>query len=131
MRGPKAYREFSLVLAALSLTACMAPVGTSGIVSVPPDAAQSCAQHCQTIGMRLTAVAIMANNVGCVCQSPAPAGSPAGSSSRADPGSTDRRLFGLNVGATESATTTAGMVAILMEQERQREEVPPLPPPRY
>jgi hypothetical protein len=131
MRGPKAYREFSLVLAALSLTACMAPVGTSGIVSVPPDAAQSCAQHCQTIGMRLTAVAIMANNVGCVCQSPAPAGSAAGSSSRADPGSTDRRLFALNEGATESATTTAGMVAILMEQERQREEVAPLPPPRY
>ena len=127
MRGPKAYR-FSLVLTALSLTACMAPVGTSGMVSVPPDAAQSCAQHCQTIGMRLTAVAIMANNVGCVCQSPAPAGSPAGSSSRADPGSTDRRLFGLNVGATESATTTAGMATILMEQERQ--QVPP-PPVRY
>src|SRR4029434_3879545 len=88
MSGPKAYREFSLMLAALSLTACMAPVGTSGVVSVPPDAAQSCAQHCQTIGMRLTAVAIMANNVGCVCQSPAPAGSAAGSvlsrSSRVD-----------------------------------------------
>jgi hypothetical protein len=128
MRGPKAYREFSLVLAALLLTACMAPVGTSGVVSVPPDAAQSCAQHCQSIGMRLTAVAIMANNVGCVCQSPTPPGSAAGSSSRAAPGSTDRRAFGVNEGATESATTTAGIVAILMEQERQ--EVPP-PPIRY
>src|SRR4029434_11263402 len=127
MSGPKAYREFSLVLAALSLTACMAPVGTSGVVSVPPDAAQSCAQHCQTIGMRLTAVAIMANNVGCVCQSPAPAGSAAGSSSRAAPGSTDRRSFGVNEGATESATTTAGMAAILMEQEQQRQQVPPFP----
>jgi hypothetical protein len=122
MRGPKAYRDLSLVLAALSLTACMAPVGTSGVISVPPDAAQSCAHHCQTIGMRLTAVAIMANNVGCVCQSPASAGSAAGSSSRAVPGSTDPRSFGVNEGATEGATTTAGMVAILMEQERQ--EVP-------
>src|SRR5215475_9655646 len=103
MRAPKAYRELWLALAALSLTACMAPVGTSGVVSVPPDAAQSCAQHCQTIGMRLTAVAIMANNVGCVCQSPAPAGSAAGSSSRADPGSADRRSYGVH----ESATTTA------------------------
>jgi hypothetical protein len=128
MRGPKAYRQFSLVLAALSLTACMAPVGTSGVISVPPDAAQTCAQHCQTIGMRLTAVAIMANNVGCVCQSPAPAGSPAGSSSRTAPGSTDPRSFCVKEGATEGATTTAGMVAILMEQER--EEVPP-PPIRY
>src|SRR5215472_8389080 len=128
MRGPKAYRELSLVLAALSLTACMAPVGTSGVISVPPDAAQSCARHCQTIGMRLTAVAIMANNVGCVCQSPAPTGSAAGSSSRAAPGSTDRRSFGVNEGATESATTTAGMATILMEQERQ--QVPP-PPVRY
>jgi len=72
MRGPEAYREFSLVLAALSLTACMAPVGTSGVISVPPDAAQTCAQHCN-----------------------------------------------------ESATTTAGMATILMEQERQGQQVPP------
>jgi hypothetical protein len=48
--------------------------------------------------------------------------------SRAAPGSTDRRSVGVNEGATESATTTAGMAAILMEQERQ--EVPP-PPIRY
>src|SRR5262249_61452526 len=116
MRGPKAYR-FSLVLTALSLTACMAPVGTSGMVSVPPDAAQSCAQHCQTIGMRLTAVAIMANNVGCVCQSPAPAGSPAGSSSPADPGSTHRRLFGPHGGATERPTTAPGLVGVVVGAE--------------
>jgi hypothetical protein len=119
-----------LRLAALSLTACMAPVGTSGVISVPPAAAQTCAQHCQTIGMRLTAVAIMANNVGCLCQSPAPAGSAAGSSSRAAPGSAERRSFGVNEGATESATTTAGMATILMEQERQRQQVPP-PLTRY
>ena len=124
MRGPKDYREFSLLLAALSLTACMAPVGTSGVIYVPPDAAQTCAQHCQTIGMQLTAVAIMANNVGCVCQHPATAGSAAGSSSRAAPGS-DRRSFGMNEGATESATTIAGMATILMEQERQGQQVPP------
>src|SRR4029453_9367487 len=130
MRGPKTYREFSLLLAALSLTACMAPVGTSGVVSVPPDAAQSCAQHCQTIGMRLTAVAIMANNVGCVCQYPAPAGSAAGSSSRAAPGSADRRSFPVNEGATESATTTGGMATIRREQERRQQPVPP-PPTRY
>src|SRR5215475_1105037 len=116
MRAPKAYRELWLALAALSLTACMAPVGTSGVVSVPPDAAQSCAQHCQAIGMRLTAEAIMANNVGCICQPPAPAGPAAGSSSRAAPGPTEPRSFGVNEGVTEAATATAGMAAILIEQ---------------
>src|SRR4029450_4485689 len=124
MRGPKAYTELSLVLAALSLTACMAPVGTSGVISVPPDAAQSCAQQCQTIGMRLPAVATMGNNGGGLCRPPGPAGSAAGSSSRAAPGSTDRRSVGVTEGATESATTTAGMAAILMEQERERTQGP-------
>lgn len=125
MHRPKANREFSLVLAALSLTACMAPVGTSGVISVPPNAAQTCTQHCQIIGMRLTAVAIMANNVGCVCQSPAPAGSTAGLPSGAASGSADRRSFGVSEEATESATTAAGMATILIEQQRQQAPPPP------
>jgi hypothetical protein len=52
-----------------SLPACVATVGVQGM-SIPSDAAQTCAKHCQTIGMRLSAVAIMAENVGCVCQFP-------------------------------------------------------------
>ncbi|MCC7542942.1 MAG: hypothetical protein IT379_42395 [Deltaproteobacteria bacterium] len=52
----------------ISLGACMAPVGTGGVVSVPSDAATQCESHCASIGLRLGAVAIMANNVGCVCQ---------------------------------------------------------------
>jgi hypothetical protein len=55
--------------AVLSLSACMATVGVDAR-SIPTDAAQTCARHCQTIGMRLSAVAIMAENVGCVCQPP-------------------------------------------------------------
>lgn len=46
---------------------CMASVGTSGAISVPPDARTKCETHCQKIGMGLGAVAIMANNVGCIC----------------------------------------------------------------
>ena len=46
---------------------CMASVGTSGTISVPPDARATCETHCQKIGMGLGAVAIMANNVGCIC----------------------------------------------------------------
>ena len=45
----------------------MASVGVNNN-KVPPDAAKTCATHCQTIGMQLSAVAIMADNVGCVCQ---------------------------------------------------------------
>jgi hypothetical protein len=59
--------RIGLLLAALPLSGCMAAVGVNSR-SIPPDAAQTCDRHCQTIGMRLSAVAIMADNVGCVCQ---------------------------------------------------------------
>jgi len=65
-------RSLARYAALLSLTSCVAPVGVEG-VSVPPDSAKICARHCDTIGMRLSAVAIMANNVGCVCQPNEPA----------------------------------------------------------
>jgi hypothetical protein len=59
------------VLFALSVAGCQAAVGTGGFVSVPPDGAAQCTAHCQTMGLDLSAVVVMANNVGCVC-SPAP-----------------------------------------------------------
>jgi hypothetical protein len=48
--------------------ACTAPVGSK--IHVPSDAAATCETHCHSIGLELSAVAIMANNVGCVCQRP-------------------------------------------------------------
>jgi hypothetical protein len=56
-----------LLAAAAPLASCMATVGVNSM-SIPRNAAQTCDRHCQTIGMRLSAVAIMAENVGCVCQ---------------------------------------------------------------
>ncbi len=56
-----------LSLALFLATGCTATVGTSGAVSVPADARKTCELHCQKIGMGLGAVAIMANNVGCIC----------------------------------------------------------------
>jgi hypothetical protein len=56
-----------LLLAVLPVGACMATVGVNN-VSIPKDAAKICAGHCRSIGMTLSAVAIMAENVGCVCQ---------------------------------------------------------------
>jgi hypothetical protein len=76
-----------------TLSGCMATVGAS-MMSVPPDSAQRCYAHCQAIGLNLTAVAIMANNVGCVCQPPAQP--PV---------------------AAQASTTAGGMTAILMQEE--------------
>jgi hypothetical protein len=73
----------------------MAPVGSE--LSVPPDAAQTCAEHCGSIGLRLSAVAIMASNVGCVCQG--------GKGAATGEGTAD-----------QSATAAAGMATILMQQ---------------
>jgi hypothetical protein len=64
------------LLVALSLAGCMATVGVDKM-SIPPDAPQTCARHCQSIGMQVTALAIMAENVGCVCQFPAAPAAPA------------------------------------------------------
>jgi hypothetical protein len=85
-----------LLLASL-LTACTAPVGVKG-VKVPPDSAAICAEHCASIGMQLSAVAIMANNVGCVCQ----------------------HVHG-PAGVSQSSPITAGMATIVMQEAAEQE----------
>jgi hypothetical protein len=90
-----------LVLASLSMfgpLGCETPIGASGGFHVPGTAAADCTQQCAEIGMGLSAVAIMANHVGCVCQ--------AGPSSRS---------------ATLGAAP-AGMATISMMQARQQQE---------
>lgn len=95
-----------LSVIALALVGCMAPVGVT-TMSVPPDAAATCSSHCQTMGMRLSAVAVMANNVGCVCE-PARPNTPIARSTPAQAG--------------ERSTPVAGMTALLMQQEEEEEE---------
>jgi hypothetical protein len=59
-----------LCAAALTFASACHPeatVGTFG-ATIPTNAGQTCTAHCRTIGMNLSAVAIMANNVGCVCE---------------------------------------------------------------
>jgi hypothetical protein len=85
-----------IALGVVPLGACVAPVGVSN-VSIPKDAAETCARHCRTIGMRLTAVAIMAQNVGCVCQ-----------------GGAEPATGGDEVG--ELSTPAAGMATIAAQQ---------------
>ena len=58
------------LLYSLNLAACDARVGAHGITSVPPDARAQCDTQCKKAEMELSALAIMANTVGCVCQLP-------------------------------------------------------------
>lgn len=79
------------------LPGCLTPVGTSGF-TVPSDAQNQCQSHCRSIGMSLSAVAIMANNVGCICQVSGHARSGLGSA------------------------VSAGMATIMIQQETQRQQ---------
>jgi hypothetical protein len=97
--------------AVLSLSACMATVGVDAR-SIPTDAAQTCARHCQTIGMRLSAVAIMAENVGCVCQ---PAGAPAASAAAAGE-------FGTPPGGMTTIAAQQAAAAVALQQRQQQQQ---------
>lgn len=82
-------------------SACTAKVGAED-VSVPPDAASTCAGQCESIGLRLGAVAIMANTVGCVCALP----------------SSSMKQAGLD----DSSAITAGMATIVMQEAARQQQ---------
>jgi hypothetical protein len=90
-----------LFLMVVPLAGCVAHVGVSAL-SIPPDTGNLCSRQCGTIGMHLSAVAIMANNIGCVCQ-PIAGGPPV---------------------APMGASSAAGMatIAMLRAQEEQYEQ---------
>jgi hypothetical protein len=52
-------------------------------LSVPTDLGPECARHCSTLGMRLSAVVIIMNASGCVCEPKEAAIRPAGASAAA------------------------------------------------
>jgi uncharacterized protein (DUF697 family) len=94
-------RLLRTLLLVVPLAGCgVAPVGVSGAISIPHDARNVCSQQCGTIGMNLSAVAIMANNIGCVCQTGA----------------------GAPPVATTGASSAAGMATISMIEEQEQEQ---------
>jgi hypothetical protein len=102
----------SFVAALILVASCTATVGVRN-ASLPRDAAQTCAGHCQTIGMRLSAVAIMAENVGCVCQFPAQPG--AGPNAAGEYGTP-------TAGMATIAVQQAAAAAALAQQQRQQQQ---------
>jgi hypothetical protein len=90
-----------MLLLATTQAACMAPVGVRATY-IPRDAASTCQTQCNQMGLQLTAVAVMAGNVGCVCQPDRP----------------DR--VSISTGAT-----SAGMATIVMQQQQQQQQQQP------
>ena len=70
------------LLFALLLAGCAArPVNT--FTTIPKDTTNVCTSLCDSIGLHLTSVVVVASEVGCVCETPASAGKPAGASAAA------------------------------------------------
>jgi hypothetical protein len=81
-------------VALFALTGCgVARVGAQA-TSIPQDAAQTCSNQCRQVGMKLSAMAIMAETVGCICE---PTGAP----------DTPRR---------EGAAVSGGMTTVLLAE---------------
>ena len=87
-----------IALIALSATGCVAAVGTQGMVTVPKDSPHTCTRFCNEMGLTLSAVVVMASNVGCVCTPP------------------------IAVSTTQGAAATAGMATIAMQDEEHRKQ---------
>jgi hypothetical protein len=84
---------------ALLLAGCEAHVGLSNsLTTLPKDAAATCGSYCGQMGLTLSSVVVMANNVGCVC-------SPK------------------NATVSTGGAAAGGMAAILIQEEEERERV--------
>jgi len=90
--------RWAAIVLATSIAGCMAPVGSS--LRVPRDATDTCRRLCAEVGLEMSAVAIMANNVGCVCQ--------------------EHRQGSRAAASADREAVTAGMATILLEEEEQR-----------
>lgn len=122
--------SFLFVLGAGAVTGCArAPVGVTSNTSVPSDSANICAGHCESIGLQLSSVVVMANNVGCVCAAnyapPAPFAPPPGPPSQQSPAvspggapvAPPAAAPASGSQAQAAAAAAGGMAAILMQEE--------------
>ncbi len=87
-----------MLILLLPLAGCVAAVGTQGMVTVPRDSPHTCTRFCTDMGLTLSAVVVMASNVGCVCTPP------------------------IAVSTTQGAAATAGMATLTMQDEESRKQ---------
>lgn len=67
MRNAPGLLLSSALLLSVSLPACKAQVGSN---RAPSDTGTQCKVQCEAIGMELSQVALMAGEVGCICDLP-------------------------------------------------------------
>jgi outer membrane murein-binding lipoprotein Lpp len=58
----------SAVAVVLLLAGCATRAPVEFLRRLPPDTAQECAEVCQSIGLQLSAVVVVASAAGCVCE---------------------------------------------------------------
>ena len=71
------------LLVVLALGGCVTSPPVSSSIHLDPAARPQCEQHCSQLGMRMSAVVIYSNRVGCVCEPQVPASAPASPTSEA------------------------------------------------
>jgi hypothetical protein len=89
------------VLLCLSLAGCVTDKATYH--RLPPERASECVAHCDVLGMKLSAVVIIKNAAGCVCQ---PKDAPQADATQA---------------AVQGAAVAAGGAVISDEEEQQQQ----------
>ena len=96
---------------ALSLlsAACVTPP-VSGLARVPAETPDECDKNCGAMGMQMSAVVLVANMAGCVCERPGAAPGRAG-------------------GASAVAAGATAALAAARRQQQQQQPPPYVPPP--
>ncbi len=106
----------------VSVTAACTPrpatVGAHSTTPVPTDAAQVCARHCSSMSLSLSAVVLMADNVGCVCAVDAPPPPPPAATTDTGPTPVARPV----ARAPRASAAAGGMAVLLLEAAAQQQQ---------
>ena len=106
-----------IVIAALLAAGCTTAKPLGAFTTLPPDTPQECTRLCQSMGLQLTAVVVVASSAGCVCE--------AQPSGKARPvGGTAASLGGAVVALQEAEAATHQQ-----QMQMQQQAQPPPPPP--
>jgi hypothetical protein len=75
-----------IVVAAFLAAGCSTARALGPLTSLPPDTPQECTKLCQSMGLQLSAVVVVASSAGCVCEAQPGAARPAGGTAAASAG---------------------------------------------
>ncbi|HTO99002.1 MAG TPA: hypothetical protein VMK66_18255 [Myxococcales bacterium] len=103
-----------IVIAAFLAAGCVTARPLGSFTTLPPDTPKECTRLCQSMGLLLTAVVVVADSAGCVCE--------------AQPGTA--RPAGATAAASGGAVIAARAAAAAAQQQQMQQAQQP-PPPAY